>query len=46
MGGKIPDPVPIAMHNFLFAARYAGMLLQDCCRAVFAEEPTGHTAKV
>jgi hypothetical protein len=34
------------MHNFLFAARDAGMRLQDCCRDVFAEESTGHTAKV
>jgi hypothetical protein len=46
MDRKIPHPVPIAMHNFLFAARDAGMRLQDCCRDVFAEESTGHTAKV
>ena len=33
MDGKIPDRVPIAMHNFLFAARYAGMPLADCLQS-------------
>ena len=33
MDGKIPDRVPIAMHNFLFAARYAGMRLTDCLQS-------------
>jgi hypothetical protein len=33
MDGKIPDRLPIAMHNFLFAARYAGMRLSSWMRS-------------
>ena len=33
MEGKIPSHVPIAMHTFLFAARCAGMRLQDCLQS-------------